>query len=202
MKKKLIIAGACLIGVFALVFGIYQSGASSSDPELSKEEVEKLVQEQYPGTVTTTELEKNEAGAVYKVRIESKGNNYAVTLDGNTGEVIDLEILGEAVTENSQEADNNHTEETDSKKEPGTNNEPEQSEENKENNSSNAMLSQDAAREIALNEFAGTVVDIELDEDDGRTIYEIEIENGDDEATVEIDAYTGEILVLDIDIDD
>ena len=64
------------------------------------------------------------------------------------------------------------------------------------------MLSQDAAKEIALKEFAGTVVDLELDEDDGRKIYEIEIENGEDEATVEIDAYTGEILVLDIDIDD
>ena len=187
MRKKLIIAGVCLVGVLALGFGIYQSGASSSEPELSKEEVENLVQEQYPGTITTTDLEKNEDGAIYKVRIESKGNNYAVTLDGNTGEVTDLEILGEATTESSEQNDNNQAEENDSNKEPSTN-EPGQTE--------------DAAKEIALKEFAGTVVDLELDEDDGRKIYEIEIENGEDEATVEIDAYTGEILVLDIDIDD
>ena len=201
MRKKLIIAGVCLVGVLALGFGIYQSGASSSEPELSKEEVENLVQEQYPGTITTTDLEKNEDGAIYKVRIESKGNNYAVTLDGNTGEVTDLEILGEATTESSEQNDNNQAEENDSNKEPSTN-EPGQTEEKKENDASNAMLSQDAAKEIALKEFAGTVVDLELDEDDGRKIYEIEIENGEDEATVEIDAYTGEILVLDIDIDD
>ncbi|WP_339229881.1 PepSY domain-containing protein [Oceanobacillus sp. FSL K6-2867] len=201
MKKKLIIAGACLVGVLALGFGIYQSGASSSEPELSKEQVEKLVQEQYPGTITTTDLEKNEAGAIYKVGIENKDSNYTVTLDGDTGEVIDLEIRGEAATENSEQSNNNQAEENDSNKEPNTD-EPEQTEENKENDASNAMLTQDAAKEIALKEFAGTVVDLELDEDDGRKIYEIEIENGDDEATVEIDAYTGEILVLDIDIDD
>ena len=172
MRKKLIIAGVCLVGVLALGFGIYQSGASSSEPELSKEEVENLVQEQYPGTITTTDLEKNEDGAIYK-----------------------------ATTESSEQNDNNQAEENDSNKEPSTN-EPGQTEEKKENGASNAMLSQDAAKEIALKEFAGTVVDLELDEDDGRKIYEIEIENGEDEATVEIDAYTGEILVLDIDIDD
>ena len=52
---------------------------------------------------------------------------------------------------------------------------------------------------IALNEFKGTVTDVELDEDDGRLIYEIEMESGEEEAEIEIDAYTGAILVIEID---
>ncbi|MEC5424680.1 PepSY domain-containing protein [Virgibacillus sp. C22-A2] len=58
------------------------------------------------------------------------------------------------------------------------------------------------AEEIALNSFSGTITEVELDEDDGRLIYEIEIENGNEEAEIDIDAYTGEILVLSIDRDD
>ncbi|WP_368858685.1 PepSY domain-containing protein [Oceanobacillus saliphilus] len=33
-------------------------------------------------------------------------------------------------------------------------------------------------------------------------MYEVEIENGNKEAEIEIDAYTGEVLVIEIDKDD
>lgn len=65
-----------------------------------------------------------------------------------------------------------------------------------------AVIGMDKARSIALAEFPGTVEGIELDDDDDRLIYEIEIENGENEAEVEIDAYTGEILFMDLEIDD
>lgn len=61
------------------------------------------------------------------------------------------------------------------------------------------IISQARAIEIALAEFPGKVDDVELDDDDGRLIYEIEIENGDREAEFEIDAMTGKILVIEID---
>lgn len=60
----------------------------------------------------------------------------------------------------------------------------------------------DKARSIALAEFSGTIEGIELDDDDDRLIYEIEIEDGENEAEIEIDAYTGEILFMDLEIDD
>lgn len=55
------------------------------------------------------------------------------------------------------------------------------------------------AIDIALEQYPGVVEDVELDEDNGRLIYEIEIRSGDEEAEFEIDAYTGEILVIEID---
>ncbi|QKS70120.1 PepSY domain-containing protein [Paenalkalicoccus suaedae] len=57
------------------------------------------------------------------------------------------------------------------------------------------------AREIALAEFAGVVDDIDLEEKDGRLVYEIEIENDDTgvDADIIIDAYSGEVLSVKLD---
>ncbi len=43
---------------------------------------------------------------------------------------------------------------------------------------------------------------MELDEDDGQLRYEIEMKSKKQEATIEIDAYTGDIAVMEIDEDD
>lgn len=55
------------------------------------------------------------------------------------------------------------------------------------------------AIDIALAHFPGVVEEVELDENNGRLIYEIEIEADGEEAEFEIDAYTGEILIVEID---
>ena len=62
-----------------------------------------------------------------------------------------------------------------------------------------SFISVEEAIEIALEEFSGKVEEAEFDEDDGRYLYEIEIENGDKEAEFEIDAVTGEIIDMEID---
>lgn len=41
-----------------------------------------------------------------------------------------------------------------------------------------------------------------MDSDDDILVYEIEIINGEDEATIEINAYTGNVVSLEIDLDD
>jgi uncharacterized membrane protein YkoI len=61
------------------------------------------------------------------------------------------------------------------------------------------ILSVTEISEIALNEFTGTVKEIELDKDDGRLVYEVEIKNKGEEAELEIDARTGEVLEMEID---
>ncbi|MGP4107505.1 PepSY domain-containing protein [Virgibacillus sp. L01] len=67
---------------------------------------------------------------------------------------------------------------------------------------SKAVIDIGKAREIALNAFSGTIVNIELDEDDMRLLYELEMDTNKREAEIEIDAYTGEVLVLDIESKD
>lgn len=61
------------------------------------------------------------------------------------------------------------------------------------------MISAEEAREIALSEQDGYVEDIELESDDGYTFYEVEIENGDADYDIYVDAYTGEVLKIDAD---
>ncbi|MCM3740459.1 PepSY domain-containing protein [Oceanobacillus luteolus] len=63
-------------------------------------------------------------------------------------------------------------------------------------------LSVEEVKQIALQKFDGKVTDIELDEDDGRLIYEMELKNEKQEADIDIDAVTGEIVEFDIDEDD
>lgn len=62
-------------------------------------------------------------------------------------------------------------------------------------------ISRQQAIDIALEEFPGEVDDVDLEQQGGRLVYEIEIENDetDVEAVIIIDAYTGEILSVELD---
>ena len=64
------------------------------------------------------------------------------------------------------------------------------------------LISKEQAKKIALSKFNGKFEEIELDKDDGRLKYEIEMKNGNQEAEIEIDAYTGEILFMSTEDDD
>ncbi|WYP25237.1 PepSY domain-containing protein [Alkalihalobacillus sp. FSL W8-0930] len=59
-----------------------------------------------------------------------------------------------------------------------------------------SYLSEQDAIDIALQEINGMVDDVDLEESDGRMVYEIEIENQetDEDVTVIIDAITGQII--------
>lgn len=63
-------------------------------------------------------------------------------------------------------------------------------------------LSAEEAKEIALKEFNGTVTDLELDMEDNRTVYEVEVKEGNKEAEFKIDAVTGEVIEMDLDTED
>lgn len=56
------------------------------------------------------------------------------------------------------------------------------------------FISQEAAVKIAMKQAKGTVTEVELDEEHGRMVYEIEMKNGKYEYDIEIDAITGEVL--------
>ncbi|MYL59787.1 hypothetical protein GLW20_19950, partial [Virgibacillus halodenitrificans] len=150
--------------------------------------------------------------------VENKNREYDLKLDANTGEVLKIREKDtsdkESVSEKKTEASDGDKEKQESTKEQQHAQENKQAHDSKEqknddkqpvekekNKQSNGLIGMKKAEKIALDAFAGTIVSMELDEDDDRMIYEIEIENGEDEADVDIDAYTGEVLGLSIDRD-
>lgn len=52
------------------------------------------------------------------------------------------------------------------------------------------------AIQIGLNEYPGTITEIELDTEDDQLIYEVEIVSGNQKAKIDIHAYTGEVLLI------
>ncbi|WP_087974516.1 PepSY domain-containing protein [Oceanobacillus rekensis] len=218
MKKKLMVTVAIVGVVAVLAFGFFQTGASSAEPTLSSKEIRDLVLKQYPpGTITELKYEEDANDAFYKVKLDSDGNLYQIKLNGNTGEVLDLKV--DKSTSNNVAQNNKEKNEKEQKEKVGTEDEvrpednkqddnadeEESSQKEKTNtggSSGNAIISEARAKEIALGEFSGTVTEMELDEDDGLRVYEVEIEDGEDEATIEINAYTGEILLVEMDIED
>lgn len=63
------------------------------------------------------------------------------------------------------------------------------------------VISMEEAEKIAKTEVEGNIENIELEEDDGRLIYDVEFEDGKklDDAEVEIEAETGKVLEIDQD---
>src|SRR5690625_402376 len=90
--------------------------------------------------------------------------------------------------------------ETESKK-PSKQKTEKKEQERKETEEKSTAISIDEAVDIALSKFTGQVTEVEVEEEDGRLIYEVEIESGEEEAEIEIDAHTGEVIVIEIDRD-
>lgn len=113
-----------------------------------------------------------DGGAVYEIEFYADGTKYEMDIDALTGTVLDYDTEREAA--------------------PG---------------GSGTQLTAQQARDIAL-AHAGTSAEnvrdlkTELDEDDGRMVYEVEFKQGGQEYEYEIDAASGDILHHKVEIDD
>ena len=207
MKKKIALSVGVLAIASVLGLGIYHSNASQAEPKLSSEEIDDIVTSQYPGTITEMELEKDFNQVIYEVEITEDGNEYELKLDGNTGEVLKIkekEMVKKQTDDTDQhpkkkQAQQQANDQVDQKNQSQSETNENRPDQQDKRNQQKTVIDADEAVQIALKEFSGTVESVELDEDDLRLIYEVEIEAGDEEAEVEIDAYTGEVLVIDID---
>ncbi|WP_152656166.1 PepSY domain-containing protein [Oceanobacillus sp. CFH 90083] len=210
MRKQIIWVIGALVILCIVGLTVYQTNATTSNPELKPEQIIDLVDVQYPGQHSEPELSIENGEPVYQMKVTQDQGVYSLKLNGDTGQVIDLTAIEK--TANNQEEDKEKQEEVKKEENPAEENpeadDPEPAEENAEDKSDNqtaendAMLTHEEVREIALKEFPGEVTDLELDSDDGVYIYEIEIVNGEDEASIEIDAYTGKVVMIEIDRDD
>src|SRR5699024_2179135 len=220
MKKKLafIISGVVAIGI--LGFGVLYSSTSQAEASLSTEDIKDMVNEQYPGEITEIAQETEFNRAVFEVEIKTKDREYDIKLDGKTGEILNItenpnkekaEANNEKDQSKEEKVEGNTSEEQskavvikekkDEKSKHKQQKNKKQKSDQKKSEEKRVIISIEEAKRIALAEFSGEIDDIELDTEDGRLIYEVEIERGDKEAEIEIDAYTGEILLIEIDED-
>lgn len=211
MRKKISIVMIALVGTFLLGLGVYHSSASQGSPKLSTDDIRQMVTSQYPGTITEIEFETDFNKSVYEVEVVSNGKEYELKLDGNTGEVLKLkekDIVNGANSEKEKiileenDDDEKVSDEPDQSEQIAQENNKESSQtKNHKSSNKKTVIDSNRAIEIAKGAFAGQVTELELDEDDGRLIYEIELRTGTEKAEIEIDAYTGEILVIEIEND-
>jgi uncharacterized membrane protein YkoI len=216
MKKKIGITVGTMAVAALIGLGFSQTGVVNADPALNVKEIKAKVTDQYPGTITELELDERANKPIYEIEIKNDNREYELKVDGNTGEVLTLD---EKAVKNKPSDVNMVEKETIDNKKEGKNDSKATDDDNQTKNDDNrkgdddkgsaaikpakkAVIGDEKARSIAASQFSGSIVELDLDEDDGRLIYEIEMKNGDSEAEIEIDAYTGTILVVDIDQDD
>ncbi|WP_077624406.1 PepSY domain-containing protein [Sediminibacillus massiliensis] len=203
MKKKTVIVIAVMVvaGIMGLAFS--QSGIVNADPDYSKDDIRKQVTELYPGEITELEFEKQGNKAIYEVEVIVDNKEYELQIDGNTAEVIKLEEKSVSAQSRSDDSSKQPIPDDDESGDDRTTNSNGKEEDN--HTSSDAaektVISEAEAEKIAKDNFSGKIEELELDEDDNRLVYEIEMVDGNRDADIEIDAITGEVLVLEIETD-
>lgn len=128
------------------------------------------------GKVDDVDLERRNGQTFYEVEIDRKGNDAVVRLDAYTGKIV-------AVF--NDDDDDDYTTGTGA------------------TGSKEVKLTAAQASSIALKQSGGgKVTKVELDHDDGRYVYEVELRTDQGEADVDVDADTGKVLKFDQDFDD
>ena len=191
-KKGFIIGGVALATV--LGFTAFQTFADQTEP------IEKVNEVQNASEVEESEnkREGNSSDEILSIQeaieaaqTEFKGKVIEIQLDHDDGKLIyEIELVNE-----SKEAEIDLDAMTGDVLEK----EEERSDREKLAKLNENLLSIAEAKEIAIAEFDGKVIEMELDEDDGRILYEVELRNGSMEAEMDIDAISGDIIEIEID---
>lgn len=181
MKSKWILL-AVLLFLIAGAVSVYFLFFKETAVLASEEEIQELVETQYEGSsIQSISVKDTE----YVVLFENEKGVYQIVIEGESREVTSLKRL-QANEEGTPPAG----------EEPKPADPPAETPPSEEAPPP-TMLTEQQAIEIALQEVSGKVDDIELDEENGIKVYEVEIEVDEEtEALVIINAYTGEILSL------
>ncbi|WP_066155973.1 PepSY domain-containing protein [Halalkalibacter krulwichiae] len=154
---------------------VLERGEVSVKPEesvvntISVDEVEEKIEDSFGKNYSDLHINLGEKAGklIYEITVSQENSYSDVEMDAQTGEI--LLITSRDKKERESETDSSQRAE---------------------------VIGEQEAVRIALTHVAGTVDDVELDEEDGRLIYEIEIEVGDLEAEVYLDAFTGELITI------
>ena len=169
------------------------SEAISSQKEIITESKAKEIALAKAGkgyTITSIELDRDDNETDYDIELENGSKEIDAEIDAYTGKILKWEID----TIDDDEDRNDHYDDREYYNDIDDDNKPQSPEQGSK------KLSVDEVKQIALKK-AGSgykVTDIELDEDDGRLVYELELVN----SSYEVDAYSGEVIVWDKELDD
>lgn len=182
MRKKLgiwVIGGAILLAM--LFIGFQQWGRVTTSAEsLSQKEAKDLVEKRYKGEITKVEQDDDK----YVIEMDRNQIIYEIKLDASNGEVLSFSKVGSRKNEEEKEpiVEDHSVQEN-------------QQELGEAESQTKVILTEAAAKEIALKEVDGIVDDIDLETSGDLMYYLVEIDTADDrEAVVEIHASTGKVI--------
>lgn len=225
-KKVLSITAASLLAIGSGTAWAASGGTGSqsnqeaaAQPEdITIDKAVQIARDQYNGKVIEVEREWERGEKVYEVKLydETRGE-IEVDVAIDNGEIVQVETDDHDDDDDMRDDDThqhvqNNKEATDQPDAKGdTKNKADQSradEEDDQANEASARASKDKisrakAERIALNKVDGKVVEVELDRDDGVTVYEITVKTPDHhDYDVEINAANGNVLDIDQEDDD
>ncbi|WP_282242454.1 PepSY domain-containing protein [Psychrobacillus sp. NEAU-3TGS] len=145
--------------------------ASISKSPITEQEAIVIAQKQVDGEVTRIKLDSDDGRYEYEVDLQNDDGEYDIKIDATTGKVLEQEW---------DAFDNKAVAKT---------------------SANQTLITQKEAIAIAKKQVNGEVTEIELDKDDNRYEYEIELRTNKGEADITIDASTGKVLELDLDDD-
>lgn len=160
------------------------SSQNNSGKLLTASQAKSIALKAVEGKVDDVDLERRNGQTFYEVEIDRKGSpDASVRLDAYTGKIL-------AVINDDDDDDDDY-------RDNGT------AETSSASASNQVKLTAVQASNIALKQVTGgKVTKVELDRDNGRYVYEIELRTTQGEADVDIDANTGKVLSVDQDFDD
>lgn len=218
MNKKFLAIPALLIAIGggAILAQSDLFATAENNPVISASEAKNIALKQVNGEIIDFEYDGDDRTPHYEIDIVKGNEKIEVEINASTGEtkITERETIRTAPVEKTPAT----TTETPiapapSTTVPTTKNEvanetvkpvsqpvkPAASEQKK---SATTILSKQQAIQIAQSKAPGRVTDVDLDDDDNRLVYEIEIRNGKMEYEFEIDAKTGAIIKYEEDLDD
>lgn len=150
--------------------------------KLTKDDVVKLVLNKYKeGKVEKVKLDDEEGNIVYEVDMILNGVEYDIDIDASNGNIL------------KDEVDDYDHDSTKPRKE---------DDEDKEQASLKqlAKITLDQAKSIVMDKYKdGVITEVDLDNEDGNIVYEVEVNAKDGVHDIEVDAVNGKILVDELD---
>ncbi len=188
MKRKVLLwalGGAVAVMILFFLFNKIAGSIFTSADVLTEQEAQAIAEERYTGKVNWIDQKNNQ----FVMELERSSGIYELIINKETGEVASLKRI-------EQKEEGTKPEEQPKPIEPTEQPESSEPTAQDEGKVSKSLTEQEAAA-LALQQVAGIVDDIDLENVNGITYYLVDIETEDGrEAKVEINAITGEVKSL------